>query len=130
MTDKEYYKQKKRIQDLVDKWIGPSGFKWWQINLEYSRQFDSDDHEQHAYSTTATTHVRWPYHKADITFYMPVVAETDDNELENVFVHELAHLLIAPVIDEDTDQEKHEYATECIAKALIWTKGEIYDVSE
>lgn len=117
MTDKEYNKHKKRILDLADKWIGPSGFKWWQINIEYSRQPDGDD-------TTAITHVRWPYHKADIIFYMSVVAETDDKELENVFVHELAHLLIAPVIDEDTDQEKHEYATECIAKALIWTKEE------
>ena len=36
MKDKEYDKQKKRVEKLFWKWRTPLGLGWWKIDLRYS----------------------------------------------------------------------------------------------
>jgi hypothetical protein len=120
MTDEQYDKTKGRITDLLDKWQGPLGFKWWSISHTFLREEDSEEPD-----TAARCHTRWQYRKANIRFYMPTCAELDDTELEWVVVHELSHVLVAPIEDysDSNTAQMSEYAVECVARALLFARN-------
>ena len=122
MTDKEYAKQKKRIRQLIAKWHG-TGFGWWRIDYEYDREVKESDNEV-IRNCVADCSTSWEYRTALITFYMPVVARQSDEELENQFVHEHAHILIGAIQDFSNENARQmtEYATECVARALVWAR--------
>lgn len=119
MNDKEYNIQKKRVQKLINKWRRPIGMGWWRIEFAFTRERNADE-----YNCVAMTESRWQYRYAAITFYLPAVADNDDDFLENIVVHEFSHVLIssmAQAIPEEHQME-HEYATECVAQAILWAR--------
>lgn len=123
MTDSEYKATKKRIQDLIDKWYHPAGFGWWRTDFIYSneRQPGND-------GVGAETHADWKYSHATITFYLPVLKEMSDEELEHTFVHELCHLTAStwPNFDDNDDAvARFERTVDDFAKHLIWTSENV-----
>lgn len=118
MTDKEYEIQKARLKKAIDKWFDIFGLGWYTIDMAYARERDE------TVSTTAgkvTTH--WQYRSAKITWFLPAIADCDDDYLEGIVTHEFSHILVAPLCLVDSEEDlptQHEFATESVARALIW----------
>jgi len=124
MTDKEYRDQKKRVQKYIDKWFNAMGLGWFQVDMDWVRAEKTDSS-----GTAAEVSTTWQYRNARISWYLPVLAELDDDKLENTVVHEFVHILINPLtlVDKSEDlSTQHEYATECIARAFQW----VYEAAE
>lgn len=124
MTDKEYRKQKKRVQKYLDKWVQPMGLKWFTIDIEWSR-------EKREGCSAETQFSNWAYRKFRIVFYLPHILDCkNDSEVEDIIVHELCHILTAPMANNmrnSDDEEKYrsdliEQTTETIAQAFIWVR--------
>lgn len=117
MTDTEYKKEKARIKKVIDKFFKPLGFGWWVVDIEWDRERNEDSPSQ-----TARTASNWQYRTARITFVVPVCAEQTDEELENIILHELSHILAAPIQDfrDDQSREITEYTVTNIAHALAY----------
>lgn len=119
MTDKQYRDQRKRVRKYFDKWFTTLGLGWYQVDVVWSRTVDEDDRD-----TAAKTTWRWQYRTASITFYLPTIAELNDEKLEGVVVHEFAHILTGSMVQNSPDDNSQlmEYGTEIVARALIWAR--------
>lgn len=127
LKDTEFNLQRERIRKLYEHWSVPCGLTWWKdMQLEYVNAPNADD-----IRTTASATSSWEYRFATLTFYMPKIAELDDEELEDVLVHEIAHLLVAPItatwrgMPEDqlrvTYRQLEESTVANMASVLRWT---------
>lgn len=119
MTDKEYREQKRRVQKYFDKWYAVLGMGWYRIDREWDRV-----RSEETPSEAAVTSWQWQYRTASITYRLPVIAELDDDKLENVVVHEFAHILTGAMVQNQPDDNRQlmEYSTENVARALIWAR--------
>lgn len=119
MTDKEYKEQKLRIKKLISKWFHPAGFGWWRVDFIYSRDRHPDNQ-----NVAGETRPDWKYSHGSITYYLPVIAELSDEELEHTFVHELCHLTISGLMipDDDSATAIWERTVDDFAKHLIWAR--------
>lgn len=94
MKDADYEKLKKRINDLVHEWRHLMKLDRMRINCTFDRSYSSEP----AGMAALTTMDRWKYLEFDIHWFLPTLAEYDDPEdLEQVVVHELVHVLLAPI---------------------------------
>lgn len=112
MNDKDYRKQKKRLAKLADELVKPLGFGWFTLDMQYDRQLDRTMPD-----TIARTYCQPEYMMATIVWYMPEVANQNDEELRHVFIHELCHILTAPLAANPNDSTK-EQATELVARTI------------
>lgn len=120
MNDKEYAKQKARVQKYIDKWFKAMGLGWFHIDFIWSRDRREENPDTAAYVTTS-----WEYRKSTITFYLPNISDNDEDYLEGIVVHEFVHILVAPMMRVDKSEDlalQHEYATECVARAMRWVR--------
>lgn len=92
MTDAEAEAQKARVQALIDKWLVPLGLRWWRLHFQYDRAPKATDGE--ISRCVAECWPDWRYGEATIRFYLPCVADQDDDELEYAFVHECQHCFL------------------------------------
>lgn len=122
MNDREYAKQKKRIQALIERWVKPIGLGYWTINFEYSRERLGEAHVAE-YDTLARTTSSWEYRHGLISFSMPNVMEIDDEELERAFVHELMHIFLNEMRDWTTDNNHEERVASELTSAMLWVRG-------
>ena len=116
MDDKEYAKQKARVQALVDRFHARLGMKWWNVTYAYRRTpfEDSGSGGQVLAQCTA----RWQYLHAHIEYDLGAVADVDDDELENAFLHEYGHVLVNEMREKGMAHE--ERVCEHIGRALLW----------
>jgi hypothetical protein len=120
MNDKEYAKQKKRVQKYIDKWFDTMGLKWFRVTMDWVRERDNDNP-----GTAARTTTHWQYRQAWIQWFVPSLAENDDEFLENIIIHEFTHILLSPLLLVDSKEDlplQHEYATETVARAIQWAR--------
>lgn len=112
----------KRIKKIAEEWIDFAGFRWWQIDLVYIY----DRHET-VRDVQADCKTMWAYRRARIQFFLAALMESDysDEELEDIIVHELSHILVASLVYDDTDIDKMECAVENVARALLFTKRRV-----
>lgn len=123
MDDKEYRKQKARIKKYMDKWHSTLGLRWFDVDIIYDRSISNDG------SAAITDMGRWSYRSFDITFYMPIMAELNDERFEEVVVHELVHCLTAPFAmnmqgsEENSNYRRDimEQTTTIITNAIEWS---------
>lgn len=95
MNDQEYEAQKARVNSVAQRWISALGLRWWRINMEWAR--DSPGHKGNGLvreMVAAETLASWKYMEATITWYLSVLADTDDEQLDYIVRHELAHILV------------------------------------
>lgn len=119
MSDKEYEKQKARVNKYREKWFDTLGLGWYEVKLNWSQLEDRENHD-----TAAKTTWRWQYRSAEITFFLPAFVDLDDDDVESIVVHEFAHILTGPMVQNAPDENTQlmEYGTECVARALIWAR--------
>lgn len=122
MTDSEYKQQKLRVKRYLNKWQKPAGFGWFALNVEFDRERDHDEP-----GTLGKCWSNWQYRQGTIKFYLPVVEEQRDDELELSVIHELCHLLISPLQNFESDEFRKitEYTTSCVAEALYWAHTQV-----
>lgn len=127
MTDKEYKREKQRIQKLIEKWVRPIGLGWWRIKFEYERE-EPDSREKTAYApkvvgdywrSVMVTTCDPNYLRASVVSYLTQTRNIDDEELEETFVHELMHIFLAPMSHEDHAAEEERVAT-LLARGFIY----------
>ena len=124
MNDKAYNEHKARIQKLLTRWVTPMGLNWFKVDVTWDRSYAKDG------SAAITDMSNWKYRDFGITFYMPTCADMNDEELEKLVVHELCHVLLAPISCnmEGTDDNDHyrrdimELNTEIVASAFLWVR--------
>lgn len=119
MTDKEAREQKKRVKKVIDKWFKTMGMNWWRIDMYWERDYDAADDR-----TAARTSWSWQYRSAVITWFLPVIQNFNDEELENAVVHEFSHILIGAVSQDVLEDKRQlvEYSTENVTRAIIWAR--------
>lgn len=118
MTDKEFKITKTKIRALIKKWYRPAGWGWWRTDFEYSAERNPLNQ-----GVAAETHADFKYSHATITFYLPVIKEMSDEELEHTFVHELCHLTGStyPNFEDNEDAvARFERTIDDFAKHIIW----------
>lgn len=121
MTDKEYRAQKARVQKYLDKWFKTVGLGWFRVDMEWCRETDGE--------TAARTHSSWQYKTATITWYLPHLAKYEDDTVEETVVHELCHVLLSGLAQNQIDNDNqlsdqiNEYTTSLVAAALKWARA-------
>ncbi len=116
MTDKEYAKQKKRVQKYFDKWFDDIGLGWWHVDVAWDRARSEEEP-----SEAACTSWLWQYRSASITFRLPVVATLDEEKLEHCVVHEFAHILTGSMVQNAPEENAQlaEYGVENVARDAV-----------
>lgn len=127
MNDTEYEALKGRIEKLRDYWEPRLGLRWWTITFGYVRdasEFRVDDEPRP--EAAGSCAADWRYLHAYIEFNMHKIfmQEMTDEELENVVVHELCHVLVNETRGPDLKayMGHEERVTTTLAKAFIWTR--------
>lgn len=133
MRDKEYNFQKKRIQKLIKKWVGPLGLRWYRLKFNYHDvpNMEESDYEPKSidgmWETAMATCADHNYCTASIDFYLPTIAKIkDDDEVEEYFIHELMHIFLRPMHSKETAAQEELVATK-LAQAFFWVtkKGKL-----
>lgn len=123
MNDKEYDELKKQIKSLVTDWRNRLRLDGYTITISFSRDFCREVPER-----GAITNVFWAYQDAEITFYLSLLKDSYKT-LEEIVVHELVHILLAPISSnlEPGFEQQHEFTCENIARILLRLKKEKLD---
>lgn len=116
MTDKQAKAEIKRIQGLLKQWIPALELDRYNIKTDYIKTPPEGD-DKNNYSLSAEVNTLWEYQDARIAFYLPNTIDYDLVDLQNVIVHELSHILVAPMRDKGKKME--ELAVTNITNALI-----------
>ena len=127
MNDKEYEKQKKRVNKVFNKWRTPLGLGWWRIDLTYSRETSAGGELVYAapsiggkFTCAMEVTCDFYYKTAIITFYLPTIQFISDQVLDRYMIHELMHIHLKPMQHPERAKEEELVATS-LADAILWT---------
>lgn len=136
MTDADFNTIHKRVKAAVERWLTCCGLRWWQrITFHYCRTVETfsktsgADLDNGERETGGRTRVSWRYKQADVYFNMPIMEGLDEEEIDYVVRHEIAHILVnemrewahAGVSDVSIDHEER-VVTE-LAQVLAWVRA-------
>lgn len=110
---------RERIRNIVTRWITPMGLNWWDVEVKFVYQAPLADS---SFLTIARADVEWEYKLASITFYVPEMVDMEDKELEEIVVHEMVHILVAPIQQDDGNQQMTEFGITLLTDALLWVR--------
>lgn len=99
---KEIARKHDRARRLVKKYFEKwreAGFGWWKIHVEYD--YDRDKKYR---DTVGRCECSWQYRDATLTFYLPALCWLKEEEIEDAVIHELSHILVAPLEDYSSDE--------------------------
>jgi malate synthase len=113
MTDKEFRKQKARVEVVWKKWAEALHLDHYYVSITWERKFEGD--QKH---WLASTQADWEYRQMFVYFYLPKIESMDDVQLDNLVLHEVAHMLNSPAKTSELDSAKLELATENVARAI------------
>lgn len=124
MTDKEFEKEKKRIQKLKDKWMPLLWLNQYWINFDYERENQGEDMTDYRpqdvggrWESIMVTRSDPFYLKANITCYLLQTKKLNDEELEETFLHELCHIHLATLHTKENADNEERIVT-LLARAL------------
>lgn len=137
MTDKQFKRLRDRIKRIALPWIETLGLKWWNIELEYSRDgkdmLSRQEESGAVWDCMATASAKWEYLSATVRFNMPTLMDCSDESLEKTILHELCHILVREMREwspEDVSQERivmgrraEERVVCTLARAFLWTRS-------
>lgn len=111
---------RRRIKDAVRVWgnLVPPGVTVHHLFIEGTVDTESPD-------VIAETKTAWEYHQATIRWSLVNAAPLSDDELEETLVHELVHVMLAPIelphrTDDDTPMNAVcEYTVSTVARAIL-----------
>ena len=89
--DKAYNLIKRKMQVYVRKWSGLLGLQQWTIHVNWNWSNKKDIDSGHIVG--GETYTSWPYLRAHIEFFLPDLSAYAEDDLEEVVVHEMTHIL-------------------------------------
>ena len=127
MTDRKFNELKKKVENIVDSWLGILGLTDHRISYKFLREYHQDKY------TVAQVFPLWQYKHHTIEFFMPSIESSltehkSDWDVQEDILHELVHILIAPAAGNETSDnaaknEMAEYATQSVTHALLRARG-------
>lgn len=117
MKDKDWKKQKKRVKKYLDKWVKLLLLDRYKLNVHYMS--GNSDKRVGSFVGLASTDTVWAYQEATLKFWLEAFEGLTDTEVERTVVHELCHVLNAPVQGEVEDIDKLEFATEIMTRSIL-----------
>lgn len=134
MNDTEYEATKARVEERAQRWIAALGLRWWRVHLVWMRDMEDAPRRPNgkAERLAADTHASWQYMEATVRWFLPVLADMDDEELDYIVRHELAHILVNEMrwvqgtaegghADDDSHDHEERVCT-MLGKAFGWVK--------
>jgi hypothetical protein len=117
--DRAYKHISKLLRGYVKKWAPLLGLGAWNIGIEYT--WDSDHIGSGSVIVGGRAFSLWQYLRGTIHFYLPSLAMYKEDELEEVAVHELLHLIVEQATYEgSTDEDQEKVITE-LTRAFLRT---------
>ena len=132
MNDAEYEAQKSTVEGYIDAWKPRMRLDaWFLVSHHYRSSGEYDKQRPEHAGSVACCAVRWPYMAVNIHFNHEALAD-DDEGIEAVVVHEMAHILVAQMhytawehMPEDVRGmwcDHHERVTTMVTNALMKTR--------
>lgn len=120
----KYKRTKKLVRKYIDKWITPLGLRWWHIDVHYVRDkktiqkyFSNEDEGK---VTFARVFSDWQYLKASVYVNVREAAGQTEEEIEDMILHELCHLLVNEMREPGLKHE--ERVVTGLQRAFKWTR--------
>lgn len=134
MTDAEYNSAFKCVKKCVERWHACCGLRWWQrITFHYCRTMDDFSRSSGAaladcQHCAGRTQVDWKYKHGDVYLNLPVLSELDDDAVDYVVRHEIAHILVNEMREwehaehGDVSIDHEERCVTELAQVLEWVR--------
>ena len=112
------------VEASLKKWLKPLGLLWWDVQVHFYDDpadivnvFKCDEDQV---IVVARTYVTWQYATANLHFNLIALVGMSDDKVERIVVHELVHILI----NEMNEQEQHheERVVTGLTKAFLWVE--------
>jgi hypothetical protein len=110
------------IRWAFNEWINRLGLAWWDIQVHYYddpgeivrlfRQIDNGD------VVPAFVDSNWMYGSAKISVNLPAVLAMEHHEIERMIVHELCHVLVNEMREDEIHHE--ERVVTQLTKTIFW----------
>ncbi len=120
----KYTTQIDLVRSLFDKWVAPLGLRWWNIETVYYddpgeiiQRFRVDGEN----IVAARTFADWRYGTAKIIINVPALDGLIPADLEALVVHELCHILVNEMRENELHHE--ERVVTGLQKAFVWTRN-------
>lgn len=106
------------VRERCGVWLQRLGLDHWKVTLTFlDCTRDPDDSSD---QSVAECKPQWQYMRADITWYLPILAGCDDERLDWDSLHEVVHILLAAEQAnlKTSEAERMELSTEYTTRAL------------
>lgn len=102
--------ERKRIRKIANRWYRPLGLDEWRLTTRYTQGNLIVDG---AVSSAAVgmASVRWQYREAELDFNLEKTAKLSDEDLEEVYIHEVMHVLLNEMREEGIEHEERTAQT-------------------
>jgi hypothetical protein len=115
--DRTYKHIKKIMKGHVKKWAPLLGLSDWILDVEYT--WDSDHSGPPGLIVGGRAFSSWQYLRGILHFFLPSLVHYREEDLEEVAVHELLHLIMEQATyEEATGLDQERVVTE-VARALL-----------
>ena len=119
MNDKELDAQTERVRKFVKKWAHIVTHWGWKFEMKYVACFDDMPSGTTSDEVAMITFPLSAYLRGDIYANLRVCSQLTDDVLEEVVVHELTHLLLAPLVLEPTSEQAKERTCTILARCIL-----------
>jgi hypothetical protein len=110
------------IEKYLEKWVTPLGLGWWKIDMIYyddpGEIVDKFKSEDDGYLVLAKVFAKWQYMEATIYINLPGWADLEEEKIEKAIVHELCHILVNEMREDDILHEERVVST--LQRAFMW----------
>lgn len=123
MNDAEYAATKERVMEVFERWRYPLGLNMWRLHMRWNR-LDKPAGDGILARVAGEATPDWRYLEATVEWYLPVLEDMDDEELEYVVLHELTHVVLNEMRESAGEGgiDHEERVVTQVAKVLQWVR--------
>ena len=107
-----------KMRAAIEKWSWIVMRYGWNFDVNYVLGCDNMPAGSDV-NTTGATSARWEYLKGTIWINLLALQDESDDEIEKTAIHELFHLLLAPMGEVHNQTEKLEYTVTCLERLFF-----------
>lgn len=104
------------VRKHIDRWKYLATSYGWKFDIYYA----DNGHRMPSGNEDAAgvTFTQFQYLSADIWFNLTKLSDCNESEIEEIVVHEITHMLIAPV-QKDNNEQNVEYTTTVVSRLFL-----------